>query len=149
MINATAEQFQDKENTVRAVIVNSTIFGRPIVDLLRKEVTRNTAHFINVISWGIEDIESRPWRIPILDIVGAVQVLLQNGLFRIEQHLHADLAVERDALWRALHAFNIDVSSLPAEAPRIWGEGPHRALVMSIALACWAAIHPEICPASK
>src|ERR1041384_2246448 len=39
MINATAEQFQDKENTVRAVIVNSTIFGRPIVDLLRKEVT--------------------------------------------------------------------------------------------------------------
>jgi len=147
-INATAEQFHYQENNVKALIVNSTTVGRPIVNLLKSGLVVESTHFLNVLSWCIEDRQSNPWRIPILDIVGAMQVLMQTGQFRIEQHPFAEFAIDRSVLSNALREFKVEVTASPTGTPGVWGEGPHRALVMSVAIACWAAIHPDLYPTS-
>jgi hypothetical protein len=71
--------------------------------------------------------------VPKQELVGAIQVLLQNRRLRIPRGLaHADLLVSE------LQNFKLKVPTLHAEQSlEAWREGPHDDLVLAVALAAW------------
>jgi hypothetical protein len=71
--------------------------------------------------------------VPKQELVGAIQVLLQNRRLRIPRGLaHSELLVSE------LQNFKLKVPTLRAEKSlEAWREGPHDDLVLAVALAAW------------
>jgi hypothetical protein len=75
----------------------------------------------------------RAYRVPKRDLIGAVQVLLQNGRLRIAATLP-----EADTLRKELQNFRIKIDPRTArDSYEHWREGDHDDLVLATAMACW------------
>ena len=117
------------------LIVDKTGVGAAVVDQIRAvglEPIAVTIHGGDVVTG-----EGLDWRVPKRELVGTVQVLLQNGYLRIAQALPLAHTLTAELL-------NFKVTIDPATAHdsyAAWREADHDDLVLAVALACWYSEH--------
>ncbi len=123
------------------LVVDATGCGRPVVDLLRKEISQ--CQVVSVSIHGGDSVTEEGWdfRTPKRDLVAILQVLLQDGRMLIASTLPSAEMLQREML-------NFRVKIDPATAHdsySAWRESDHDDLVLSVALACWyAERHREV-----
>lgn len=115
-------------------IVDSTGVGIAVVDSIRAggvDCVAVTIHGGDAVSGGASE-----YRVPKRELVGTLQVLLQNRRLAISDQLeHADI------LQRELENFRAKISLKTGHdtygAGEEWRDGNHDDLVLSVALAAW------------
>jgi hypothetical protein len=123
--------------------VDATGVGRAVIDLLRREkppcrLVPVVITFGHAITWGDDGARHLPKK----ELVGTLQVLLQNRRLKISSRLP-----EAAVLKKELENFRVKIT---AAANETFGagpvrEGPHDDLVLALALACWEAEQPAGC----
>lgn len=74
------------------------------------------------------------FRVPKRDLVGAVQVMLQEGRLKV-----AEVLPEAQTFVREATAFRVTINDRGHDSYAAWREGDHDDLVLAVALACWLA----------
>jgi hypothetical protein len=75
----------------------------------------------------------RSYRVPKRDLVGAVQVLLQNGRLKIAERLPEAVTLRKE-----LQNFRVKIDPKTAhDSYEHWREGDHDDLVLAVAMTCW------------
>src|SRR5512133_818500 len=116
------------------VVVDATGVGRPVIDLMREQKLYPTAV---TITGGLNenmDPQTGYWSVPKRVLISSLQVLLGNGLL-----LFADGLEMKNLLIAEITNFKIKITSKGNDTYEAWREGDHDDLVLSLALACWAA----------
>ncbi len=118
------------------LVIDQTGVGRPVVDMLRD--LRLKAQLVAVTIHGGDQVihESGYWHVPKRDLVSSVQVALQTLRLRIAPTLPA-----AETLTSELEAFQVKLSAAGHDTYGAWREGTHDDLVLSVAVALWAAEH--------
>lgn len=128
-------------DTVAALVVDATGVGAAVVDLF-KAVSLGGDGLVPVTITAGADAqkdEQGGWRVPKRDLVGVVQVLLQNQRLRIAAALP-----EAETLLRELEGFRVRISAAGRDTYGAWRDGTHDDLVLAVALACWYAEHEGV-----
>lgn len=118
------------------IIVDATGVGRPVIDLMRERGLRGIVPVI--ITGGDSVTEDKvnghvEYRVPKRDLVGSLQVLLQNRQLRIPNSI--DL---RDELVREMQNFKVKLNAETGhDSYEHWRASDHDDLVLAVALACW------------
>lgn len=112
--------------------VDATGVGRPVVDLLEREGLAPVA--ITITGGDSVQGEGRSLRVPKRDLVGVLQVGLQNGRLLVAAGL--PLA---SLLLQELLNFKVKITAAANDTYGAWREGQHDDLVLAVAVACWAA----------
>lgn len=86
-----------------------------------------------------EKDERGGWRVPKRDLVGVVQVLIQNQRLRIAAGLP-----EAEMLLRELEGFRVRISATGHDSYGAWRDGTHDDLVLAVALASWYGEHEGV-----
>lgn len=115
------------------LIVDGTGVGRPVIDLF------NLVNLYpeSVVIHGGDNTthEGSTWRVPKRDLIGVLTVALQTGRMKIASELP-----EAKTLINELLNFKVKIDLKTAhDSYESWREGIHDDLVLSVALACWAA----------
>ncbi len=117
-----------------SVVIDATGVGRPVVDMFSRH-PRTDFSFARVLITG-GDTASHDggfWHVPKRDLVGAVQVALQNKRLRIAASLP-----EAATLTAELANFQTKININTAhDSYGAWREGTHDDLVLSLAMALW------------
>ncbi len=111
------------------VIIDNTGVGRAVSDLFRKLQAPLVP--VTITGGGTASQESGCWRVPKIDLVGAVQVCLQTERLKISRALpEASLLVKEmlDFKMKYTQAANVTFNAR---------EGAHDDLVLACALAVW------------
>lgn len=112
--------------------VDATGVGRPVVDLL---VQAELAPMPVIITGGDQATYSDGyWRVPKRDLIGMLQVLLQDKRLRVAPGMP-----EGKTFVHELQNFKYKISVAGHDSYEAWREGDHDDLVLSVAIACWAA----------
>lgn len=121
-----------KENAT--LIVDATGVGRPVVDMLRASPNgRPVPILITGGDAAAFDWETRMWKVPKRDLVGAVQVLLQTSRLKFAQGLPLTKTLAEELL-----AFKVKINARTAhDSYGEWRDGQHDDLVLSLAMALW------------
>lgn len=133
LITAVKRLPKGKRAPVR-LVVDQTGVGRPVVDMLRL-----AGHFgLHAVSIHGGDTASRDGnnhRVPKRELVSVLQVLLQSKRLRVAAGLPLAETLQREML-----AFKVTISNAGHDTyGNDWRENPHDDLVLSVALAAWAA----------
>jgi hypothetical protein len=115
------------------LVVDHTGVGRPVLDLLRR--TRIAARLCPVaITAGHSVVaeERGGWRVPRVELVSVLQVLLQGRRLRIAPSLP-----EAATLVRELSTFEAKPTKADADSLEHWRQGPQDDLVLAVATPCW------------
>jgi hypothetical protein len=117
------------------LVVDQTGVGRAIVDLIRAERLKPPLIPVTITSGNEAHRDGLGgWNTPKRDLVSAVQVLLQTQRLRVAAALPAAALLTEE-----LEAFQVKLSPSGMDTYGAWREGSHDDLVLSVALACWAA----------
>ena len=124
-----------------ALVVDATGVGAAVMDLFRAESLGADDLVPVTITAGADaqKDEEGGWRVPKRDLVGVVQVLLQNQRLRIAAALP-----EAETLLRELEGFRVRVSAAGHDTYGAWRDGTHDDLVLAVALACWYGEHEGV-----
>ena len=122
------------------LVVDTTVVGRPVVDRFGEYLGGYDLQFVKITDDEHESRDGNSWRVPKVDIVDSVRLLLQSGRLRFLPTTHGD----EDPLRTALQNLQIGAEELLNGDYQLWREGDNGDEVLSVALACWAAIHPEL-----
>jgi hypothetical protein len=115
------------------LLVDKTGVGTAVLDAFTQAHVGATAITIHGGSSVNRDPQRPGYRVPKRDLVGAAQVLLQNGRLKIAASLP-----EAETLKRELLNFRIKVDPRTAhDSYEHWREGDHDDLVLATAIACW------------
>lgn len=115
------------------LIVDHTGVGRAVVDLIKTEGMNPVALTITAGSEAIK--EGVTWHIPKRDLVSALIVAFQTGKVKISRSLP-----EADTLIKELMNFKLKVNLQTGhDSYEAWREGIHDDLVLSVAMAVYAA----------
>jgi hypothetical protein len=115
-----------------ALVVDATGVGAAVVDLFR-DAGLGVRLVPVTITAGAEAHEGfEGWRVPKRDLVGIVQVLLQNRRLRIAKAL-----AEAEALLTEMEGFRVQISAAGRDTYGAGLEGAHDDLVLAVAMACW------------
>jgi hypothetical protein len=120
------------------LVADQTGVGAPVVDMFVRADLKPIGIYIH----GGDRVthEGSTWRVPKRDLVGVLQVLLQNQRLKIAQSSLSDIL--------ASEMLNFKVKIDPATAHdsySAWREQEHDDLVLSVALAAWWGEHrPEV-----
>jgi hypothetical protein len=120
---------------VASLVVDYTGVGAPLVDLfLRAGLGRQL--LACTITAGNDVTLPGPGEVhcPKRDLVSTLAVLLQSGRLKIAKGLP-----EATTLGQELAGFQVKISAAGRDTYGAWREGAHDDLVLSVALACWAA----------
>jgi hypothetical protein len=115
------------------LVVDHTGVGRPVLDLLRR--TRIAARLCPVaVTAGQSAVadERGGWRVPRVELVSVLQVLLQGRRIRIAPSL-PDAAT----LVRELSTFEAKPAKADTDSLEHWRQGPQDDLVLAVAAPCW------------
>jgi hypothetical protein len=138
----TARMLNSDALTGARLIADATGVGRPVIDLLRQNFSSRRLHAVSITGGNTENKEDRGgvvyWNVPKRILVSTVQVLLQTQRLKIA----SDLA-EAPTLARELQNFQVKITDSAQDTYGAWREGAHDDLVLAVALACWAAKHPD------
>ena len=118
-----------------ALAVDGTGVGAPVVDMLRAAGLGCEMTAVTITGGEREhSLASGGWSVPKQDLIAGVQVLLEQGEFRIARKLRDAGPLVKELL---------DVRATPGRAGRMRlgadGGGEHDDLVIALALACWRA----------
>ena len=108
-----------------AVAIDATGLGAPVVDLLREARLPCEVAAVVITGGAREHQSGNVWYVPKRDLVGGLQLMLEERKLRIAKRLR-----EVEALVREL----VDMRSATLQ-----GAAEHDDLVMAVALACWLA----------
>jgi len=113
-----------------SLVVDQTGVGAPVVDMFEQAGLKP----IGVLIHGGDRVthEGSTWRVPKRDLVGVLQVLLQN------QRLKVAPGPLSDTLAKEMLNFKVKIDPLTAhDSYSAWREAEHDDLVLAVALACW------------
>ncbi|GAB6265509.1 MAG: hypothetical protein STSR0001_09540 [Methanothrix sp.] len=116
-----------------ALVVDQTGVGRPVVDLLRESGLKP----IPVSIHGGDKVlhEGGTWRVPKRDLVGVLQVLLQQQRFKMSAALKLGPVLRAE-----MENFKVKIDPVTAhDSYSAWRDNEHDDLVLSAALAAWWA----------
>jgi hypothetical protein len=113
------------------LLVDHTGCGRPVVDMLRQAGLVLLA--VSIHGGDNVSFQQMDYRTPKRDLVGAVQVLLQQERLQIAEALPLT-----PILTSELQAFRVKIDPLTThDSYSFWRERDHDDLVLALALACW------------
>lgn len=123
----------DSEGSTVDLIVDHTGVGRAVVDLMKQA---GLSPIALIITAGNEATKAgRIWHIPKRDLVSALIIAFQTGELKIAQSLP-----EAETLVKELMNFKLKVNLQTGhDSYEAWREGIHDDLVLSVALAVYAA----------
>ena len=113
-----------------SLVVDQTGVGAPVVDMFKQAALKP----IGVLIHGGDRVtqEGNTYRVPKRDLVGVLQVLLQN------QRLKVAPGPLSDTLAKEMLNFKVKIDPLTAhDSYSAWREAEHDDLVLSVALAAW------------
>jgi hypothetical protein len=116
------------------LLVDQTGVGRPVFDMIRR--ARLAATLLPVLITSGQEAslpEDECLRVPKVELVSCLQILLQARRLRVPRNLPEALVLARE-----LQNFRIKVT-LAANDAGTWRENKHDDLVLAVALACWRA----------
>ena len=122
------------------LVVDHTGVGRGVVDLLRESSVQQLRDLVAVTITGGDSVsqDGNNWRVPKRDLVGAVQVPLEQGRLKITPALSAARLLEQE-----LVNFKVKIDPKTAHDSYLaWREGQHDDLVLAVALAVWYPTRP-------
>jgi hypothetical protein len=116
------------------LVIDQTGVGRAVVDLFREVVVRSKLIPINITAGNHpHPAESGPgWNVPKKELVGTLQVLLQEQRLKIAAALP-----ETKTLIQELSNFQVKITASANETFGAWREGTHDDLVLALACAAW------------
>lgn len=115
-----------------SLVVDATGVGAPVVDLFRQAKLSPIA--ISIHGGDRATQEGPNWRVPKRDLVGVLQVLLQNNRLKISIKLKLGQILQGEML-----NFKQKIDLVTAhDSYSAWREEDHDDLVLSVALAAWA-----------
>ena len=113
------------------LVVDQTGVGAPVVDLFRKAGLRPVGVLIHGGDRAMRDGDT--WRVPKRDLVGTLQVLLQNNRLKISWKLQLAKILSGEML-----NFRIKIDPKTAhDSYSAWREDDHDDLLLSVAIAGW------------
>lgn len=116
------------------LVVDYTGVGRPVLDMIRRKVPDAVAisiHGGNASTWSQE---GRNARVPKRDLINCLQVLAQDGKLKAAKKMQFG-----PVLTQELQSFRAKISERTAHDSYNAREGEHDDLVLSVAIAAWAA----------
>ena len=120
------------------LIVDHTGVGQKVFRTVRDELSKFCVRGITVTAGHSAASDGHGgWIVSRTDLVGAMQILLQERRLKIAPTL--PLA---PTLAGELHQFLVRAISLAADASLEWRERPHDDLVLAVAIAVWLAERP-------
>jgi hypothetical protein len=123
------------------LIVDATAVGRPVIEMFNygnpvKET--DILHFLRITAGDFESRTGNIWQVPKLDIVSTIRILQEDNRLVF-------IGTEDKELQAGLEQFDIKVEKRTGNSFPAWREGiESEAKVFALAIACWAAIHPQI-----
>lgn len=133
-VKALLEKEPLKGSSVQ-IIADATGCGRPVIDMLRKELPRYRVIGVSIHGGDSTTEEGWDFRTPKRDLVATLQVLFQDGRLQI-----ANALPSADLLMRELLNFRQKIDPITAhDSYSAWRENAHDDLVLSVALAAWYA----------
>lgn len=113
------------------LIADATGVGRPVIEMMKRKGINPVAVTITA---GIElsRDEFGYFRVPKRDLVGELQVLLQEGRLKIAEALEHSRTLVQE-----LMNFKVKITAAAHDTYGVWREGVHDDLVFAVALACW------------
>ena len=131
--------FAEEPLAGQTLAVDHTGVGAVVVDMLRKAKPKARILPITITAGSnVTRGEKGDFRVPKKDLVGALQVLLQQGRLRVA----ADMP-EAAILVKELQNFQVRITAHANEQYAAWREGLHDDLVLAAAIAAWAAEKPK------
>lgn len=132
-----------RESGARAcLIVDGTGVGRGVVDGLAEALVAVPAEMVAVIitsgtqpRFDLRPDGNQEWHVPKKDLVGAAQVLLQDGRLNVSPKLG-----EARTLTEELKNFRMKFTASANAQYEAWRDGDHDDLVLAVALPCWALL---------
>ncbi len=119
------------------LIIDATGVGRPVVDLFHAHPGRRFPVVPVVITAGNQVTqEAGFWHVPKRDLVGVVQVALQNKRLRFPDPKKLPTV---DVLTHELSNFRVTISAAGHDSYAAWRERDHDDLVLALAVALWYA----------
>jgi hypothetical protein len=114
-----------------ALIVDQTGVGQPVVDSFRKAGLKPIGIMIHGGDRATR--EGSTWRVPKRDLVGVLQVLLQNSRLRVSWKLKLAKVLSGEML-----NFKVKIDQATAhDSYSAWREADHDDLLLAVALAAW------------
>jgi hypothetical protein len=114
------------------LVVDGTGVGRPVVDMFRAAGLKPVA--VLITGGDVVNHEGGYWRVPKRDLVGAVQVPLQDKRLKFAENLPLASTLIQEML-----NFKVKISESAHDSYGAWREGQHDDLILSVMLACWWA----------
>ena len=134
IIDKVTEIMRSPELMNEAVlIVDQTGVGQPVVDSFRKARLKP----IGIMIHGGDKVanEGATWRVPKRDLVGVLQVLLQNSRLSVSSKLKLAQVLSNEML-----NFKLKFNAATAhDSYGAWREGDHDDLLLSVSMAAWWA----------
>jgi hypothetical protein len=120
------------------LVVDQTGVGAPVVDMFTQADLKPIGIYIHGGDKATH--EGNTWRVPKRDLVGVLQVLLQNQKLKIAPGPLSDI------LANEMLNFRVKIDPVTAhDSYSAWREQEHDDLVLAVALAAWWGEHcPEI-----
>ena len=120
------------------LVVDGTGVGSPVVDLFRRAGLNPWAIMIHGGDRVV--LEGRTYRVPKRDLVGVLQVLLQNGRLKISWKLKLAQVLSGEML-----NFKVKIDPKTAhDSYSAWREQDHDDLLLATAMAAWMGERPQI-----
>jgi hypothetical protein len=116
------------------VVVDGTGVGAAVVDLLRGPGIDCELVPVQITGGGRARQDGGAWNVPKRDLIGVVQVLLEQRRLKFA----ADLP-RMQTLVEELMAMRVRVTEAGMEQFGAWREGSHDDLALALALGCWRA----------
>jgi hypothetical protein len=110
--------------------IDQTAVGEGVVDLFCQPGVKAALHAV-LITGGHETNREGAWHVPKVELVAAVQVLLQSHRMKFAR------LPERDVLVEELQTFKVKPTLAGNDSLEAWRERDHDDLVFAVALAAW------------
>ena len=114
------------------LVIDFTGVGRPVFDMFKDK--RLHPKGISIHGGMHVSKEGTVYNVPKRDLVGALQVLYQNGRIKISGALP-----EKKQLNHELLNFKVRISESGHDTYEAWREKDHDDIVLAVACACWMA----------
>ncbi len=120
------------------LVVDATGLGAPVVDMLRAARLECDVMPV-VLTSGLEgSYDGRVWRVPKIDLLARVQMLLEQDRLRIMEGVRERAGLVKELLDVRARQAGRGYMRVGAD-----GNGQHDDLVMAVALACWMGKKPR------
>ena len=117
-----------------SLVVDSTGCGLPVLDYLTRAGLRCSVTGISIHGGNTVSQEGNRWLVPKRDLIGGLQVALQNGDLKVAAGLpHGDILITE------LSNYTMKINLNGNTQFEAWRESIHDDLVLSVALPVWYA----------